>query len=107
MGILIQDTISLDNGLSANNTYGSFGDSTLSVEKITLDPEIDNHNRNFRVTCRGSIWTSKEYRDTLKPRIKTVSIRVDIEESQLGSNLYQILYTNWKSMYTNVSDSDN
>jgi len=106
MGIIIGDTITLDNGLSANNTYGSFGDSELIVQKIETDPESTDQNDSFRVSCRGSIWTTKEYRDSSKPKIHSVYVSVNIGEEHLNSNLYGILYTNWKNTYTNITDSE-
>ena len=34
MGILIEDTITLDNGLTCANTYGSLGTSHIIIEKV-------------------------------------------------------------------------
>lgn len=109
MGIIIGDTINLTNGLSASNTYGSFGDSILTVEKIEETTLDENQNENttysYRISCKGSIWTSIEYRNQKKPKIHLESIDISVETSQLNSNLYGILYTNWKNKYTSVSDS--
>ena len=115
MGIIIGDTITLDNGLSAQNTYGSFGESVLTVEKNLYPVEnttneegetIDqNTTSDFRVTCKGNIWTTKQYRDNSNPRIHAVNISINVQSSDLNSNLYGLLYSSWKSKYTTVSDS--
>ena len=36
MGIIIEDTITLSNGLSASNVYCSFYGSEISLEKIEI-----------------------------------------------------------------------
>lgn len=115
MGIIIGDTITLDNGLSAQNTYGSFGDSVLTVEKIItptetgVNEEDENNNEtptvDFRVNCKGNIWTTKQYRDSSRGRIHAVNVTITVQSSDLNSNLYGLLYSNWKSQYTTVSDS--
>ena len=115
MGIIIGDTITLDNGLSAQTTYGSFGESVLTVEKniypvedtTTEGGETINQNTtsDFRVTCKGNIWTTKQYRDISSPRIHAVNVSITVQSSDLNSNLYALLYANWKSKYTTVSDS--
>ena len=109
MGIIIGDTINLDNGLSAQNTYGSFGESQLTVEKNQDMRNEENNNESitneYRVFCKGSIWASKEYRDNSRVRIHAENINIRISSSELNGNLYGLLYNKWKSKYTTVSDS--
>ena len=109
MGIIIGDTLTLDNGLTANNTYGSFGEGQLIVEKnrvVTVDENNDETaTYDYRVSCKGSIWANKQYRDDTRERIHAQNISVTISSSELDGNLYVLLYTNWKSKYTTVSDS--
>jgi hypothetical protein len=109
MGIIIGDTITLDNGLTAQSTYGSFGDSILTLEKSRISTLDENNTEvityEYRLSCKGSIWSSKEYRDALKPKLHAENISIVVQPSQLNSNLYTILYTNWKSKYTTVTDS--
>ena len=109
MGIIIEDTITLDNGLTANNTYGSFGESELTLKKnevITLD-ESNNETTTYEyiVMCKGIIWSSKQYRDNSRTRLHAVNISITLNPSQLNSNLYTLLYNSWKTQYTTVSDS--
>lgn len=110
MGIIIGDTITLHNGLTANNTYGSFGEGQLLVEKnkvVTVDE--NNHETvklDYKVSCKGSLWINKQYRDNSRERLHAENISITIPSSELNRNLYGLLYTNWKSKYTTVSDSD-
>ena len=85
MGIIIGDTISLVNGLSAQNTYGSFGDSQLIIEKV---PELIDDGNNitssstpsYLLSCKGAIWTSQDYRNSLKTKIDAVNISMVITD---------------------------
>ena len=56
MGIIIGDTITLINGLSAQNTYGSFGDSILTLEKIeeiTVDENnVETPSNIYTLSCK-------------------------------------------------------
>ena len=109
MGIIIEDTITLDNGLTANNTYGSFGESELTLKKnevITLD-ESNNETTTYeyKVACKGIIWSSKQFRDNTRTRIHAENVSITLQSSQLNSNLYALLYNSWKTKYTTVSDS--
>lgn len=109
MGIIIGDTITLDNGLTANNTYGSFGESQLTLEKIEVVTSDESNNEiityEYNLMCKGIIWSSKQFRDNSRTRINAVNISMRLQSSQLNSNLYTLLYNSWKSQYTTVSDS--
>ena len=111
MGILIENTITLDNGLTCANTYGSLGTSHIIIEKVEeiigsdgIGEPIKQYTGNYSVTCIGSIWSTKEMRDSSSIRLMNIPIHLEITESQLTGNMYSILYSNWKSKYTNVKD---
>lgn len=107
MGIMIGDRIQLPNGLGAENTYGSFGPSEIHIEKVEND-ENDNDNDNglkqYRIYGRAMIWSSEQYRIEGRPPIDMVSIQVVLPESSLNNNIYYLLYSEWKSKYTNTTD---
>ena len=110
MGIIIGDTIVLSNGLSVSNTYGSFGDSPLTIEKsstITLDDnnvEVVTYD-GYKVFCKGSMWVDQACRINQKPKINGMNVEIKILESQLNNNLFALLYSEWNRSFTNVSDS--
>ena len=95
MGITIGDTLTLHSGLTATNTYGSFGLSEITIEK---------NGSSYFVTGKGRIWVNESAKNSSKPPITGMNVSVTINESQLSGNLYSILYTQWKTNYTSVSD---
>ena len=95
MGITIGDTITLHSGLTANNSYGSFGKSELIIEKVGSD---------YLVTCKGRIWANQTARNNNKSQIFSKNVSITINSSQLSGNFYSLLYTQWKSNYSSVSD---
>ena len=50
------------------------------------------------------IWSSEQYRIEGRPPIDMVSIQVVLPESSLINNIYYLLYSEWKSKYTNTTD---
>lgn len=114
MGIIIGDTIELSNGLTTTNSYGSIGFETVSVTK-QRDDSIETNGENREETTistykyilrgRGVIWTNKELRNKLKPKIKHENITITYEDdSFLSQNIYTLLYNQWKKNYTTVTD---
>lgn len=95
MGITIGDTITLACGLTNSNSYGSFGKSEIRIEK---------QDSNYLVSCRGLIWATESLRSQSKAHIGTQAVSITINSSQLTSNLYSLLYTEWKTNYSSVSD---
>jgi len=95
MGITIGDTITLKSSLTNTNSYGSFGDSDIFIEK---------NGSNYIIRGQGKIWASKTARDDNKLCIDAVNIQISIPESSLSNNLYSLLYTEWKTSYTTVSN---
>ena len=113
MGVTINDTILLDNGLSTNTGYGSFFRSNIVIEKEATigDPMDVNNNQytetgNIIITSNGHIWSSKDYRDTNKSIIRVDNVQTIVPISTLiSSNIYSLLYTEWKKKYTNIVDA--
>ena len=66
MGITINDTIVLDNGLSTNTSYGSFFKSNLTIEK-----EMQEMNTQGDIIAHLSeiFWVSRQF---IKKRLKIV-----------------------------------
>jgi hypothetical protein len=96
MGILIGDSITFTNGLSASNCYCSFYNNTINIEK--------NESSNYNISGSACIWVSKNFRDQNSPILDRVNIGVTITSSQLDTNVYTHLYNSLKSMYTNATD---
>ena len=113
MGIIIGDTIELSNGLRATNTYGTIGAETLTITKDRIDNIIDEVNGGetisprvrFTLRGRGSIWASKDLRNQYRPKLKTENIQIHYDDyTFLSQNVYTLLYNQWKTNYTTVTD---
>jgi hypothetical protein len=113
MGIIIGDTIELANGLNATNTYGTIGTETVSVTKERLEEvrsdenDSDNISYTFRFSLRGRgvIWASKDFRNQYRPKLKHENITIYFDnDTFLTQNLYTLLYNQWKTNYTTVTD---
>ena len=114
MGIIIGDTLELTNGLTVTNSYGSVGFETVTVTKQRNDSieineetgeETTTTTYNYILRGRGVIWATKELRNTLKPKLKheNISITYD-DDSFLSQNIYTLLYNQWKTNFTTVTD---
>jgi hypothetical protein len=113
MGIIIGDTIELANGLNATNTYGTIGTESISVTKERLEDVRsdengdDNISYRFRFSLRGRgvIWSSKDFRNQYRPKLKHENIQIYYDDDTfLTENLYTLLYNQWKTKFTTVTD---
>lgn len=113
MGIIIGDTIELANGLNATNTYGTIGTETITVTKERLEDirsdenGVDNISYSFRFSLRGRgvIWSSKDFRNQYRPKLKHENIQIYYDDDTfLTENLYTLLYNQWKTNFTTVTD---
>lgn len=118
MGIIIGDTIQLNNGLTVQNSYGSIGGDTVSVNKrrhpiyesegegVGAEVEtIKGYTETYQLSGRGVIWVNKEKRTNNSANIKYENINIDYNDSTfLSSNLYTLLYSKWKDNFTTVTD---
>jgi hypothetical protein len=127
MGIIIEDTIELNNGLSAQNTYGSIGNESVVVNKLIRPiysfPNIDEDEGDttsrqtitgqtitgytviYQLSGRGIIWVNKEKRQNSSLHLKYEDIIITYTDSTfLSSNIFTLLYTKWKENFTTVTD---
>lgn len=120
MGIIIEDTIELNNGLSAQNTYGCIGNESVVVNKrlqpiysetnidedeTTSGQTITGYTGIYQLSGRGIIWVNKEKRQNSPLHLKYEDIIITYTDSTfLSSNLYTLLYSKWKENFTTVTD---
>jgi hypothetical protein len=125
MGIIIGDTIELESGLTAQNTYGCIGNDSVIVNKlrtpiysetvdevtdengtITVSPQtITGYTETYQLSGRGVIWVNKEKRTNNSRHLKYENINITYTDSTfLSSNIYTLLYTKWKENFTTVTD---
>jgi len=124
MGIIIGDTIQLNNGLTVQNSYGCIGNVSVVLNKvrtpiyservdevtdengtITETPEITGYTETYQLSGRGVIWVNKEKRTNNSANLKYENIIINYNDTTfLSSNLYTLLYSKWKENFTTVTD---
>ena len=113
MGIIIGDTIELQNGLSVANSYGSVGYESVTSQNKNDTTEINEETGeetttttyNYILRGRGVIWATKELRNQLKPKLKHENIAITYDDDTfLSQNVYSLLYNQWKTNFTTVTD---
>jgi len=98
MGIIINDTITLNNGLTASSIYCSFGEGEIRIEK-----NRDNSSE-YDISGHYTIWVSKDFRINDKPSLTGGHISLTITSNDLNSNIYTLLYNELKTKYTSTTD---
>jgi len=98
MGIIINDTITLNNGLTASTIYCSFGEGEIRIEK-----NRDNTSE-YDISGHYTIWVSKDFRTNDKPCLDAGNISLKVTSSDLNSNIYTLLYNELKTKYTSTTD---
>ena len=124
MGLIVNDTITLDSGLPVTGGYLSFnGGQIISIEygvacslkAIQRPPDPANETTdgapgdpyaNVAYTISGtySLWATKDAKNKgLKP-LQTFRVDCGITKDQIGQSPFDILYQHVKSLYTAVED---
>jgi len=112
MGVIINETIALGNGLTVSNPYASVGENNIKVEKrvqennsFENDPETGEttttttFTTKYTIQGRFTMWVTPELRVSGSGIIG--SIRVDIEsDTPATGNIYELLYNKLKTMKT-------
>ena len=103
MGIIINDTLTFSNGTIATNTYASFKDSEIIIQKYYTNGN-DTTNYTFYLKSLYTIYINKEYRLQNKPFLEIKNISFKITSSDLSIDPYILLYNHLKTLYTNTTD---
>jgi len=122
MGIIIGDTLKLNNGLTVKNAYGTIGSESIVIRKETTtdyktnvtnetngtngtNEIIETHIIKYHVLGHGRIWVSKDFRNENKEVLLADNLRLSFDDTSfLTQNIYKLLYDEWKKKYSNVSD---
>ena len=106
MGIIINDTLTLTNGTTATNTYASFKDSEIKIQKYYTNQINQNDITNYKFYLKSlyTIYINKEYRLQNKPFLEIKKISFKITSSDLSIDPYILLYNHLKTLYTNTTD---
>ena len=108
MGVTLNETITLSNGLTATNPYASLGENDIRVEKqvreeSNLDPETDvetvTTTTKYILQGRFTMWVSQALRTSGSRDIDGFSVSVE-SDTPLTGNVYDLLYNKLKTMKT-------
>ena len=112
MGVIINETITLGNGLTVTNPYASVGENDIKVEKkvqenssYETNPETGEATTTTTTTTkyivegRFSMWVSPELRVSGSRDIGRIQVQVESDTPATG-NIYELLYNKLKTMKT-------
>jgi hypothetical protein len=107
MGVIINETITLANGLTVTNPYASVGENDIRVEK-----KVENRNytsnvsettttstTKYIVEGRFTMWVTPELRVSGSRDIGGIRVEVESDTPATG-NIYELLYNKLKTMKT-------
>ena len=104
MGLINKDIFQNRFGQELINTYISIGNNNIELKKEIEYDESNNIIEFYTLTTVFNIWLSKETRNNHKSSFSSCVIRKVLSGDEITSNLYNILYTEVKKIYTNVTD---
>ena len=93
MGVIINETITLTNGLTVTNPYASVGVNDIRIEK-----RVDN-NPQYTIEGRFTMWVSQALRASGSGDIGCILVRIGSNTPATG-NIYELLYNKFKTMKT-------
>src|SRR5210317_834527 len=106
MGVIIDETITLSNGLTATNPYASMGENDIKVEKRvreerSRDPETDvetvTTTTKYILEGRFTMWVSQALRASGSRDIGGFGVTIE-SDTPLTGNVYDLLYNKLKTM---------
>jgi len=108
MGVIINETITLSNGLTVTNPYASVADNDIRVHKRVQ--ENSSHNAEtggetvttttkYILQGRFTMWVTPELRVSGSVNIGSIQVEVESKTPPTG-NLYELLYNKLKTMKT-------
>jgi hypothetical protein len=112
MGVIINETITLANGLTVTNPYASVGENDIRMEKRVeenmsdeTDPETGEMTTTTTTTTkyivegRFTMWVTPELRVSGSRDIGGIQVQVESDTPATG-NIYELLYNKLKTMKT-------
>ena len=109
MGVIINETITLDNGLTVTNPYASLEQNKITIEKkVDMTRTVYNREtgKNTQLTIikyvvfgRFNMWLTQEMSVSGKKNIGDVNVVIETDTPPTG-NIYDLLYNKLKTMKT-------
>jgi hypothetical protein len=89
MGIIQNDSLTLENGIEISNTYASFATNSIQI--------ISSANNVVSVNGTLTTWANQAARIDNKVSIKNESFYFSIEKSSLTDDLFKLMYEKYKT----------
>ena len=106
MGVIINETITLANGLTVTNPYASVGENDIKVEKrveenrtYAIETETVTYTTKYIVEGRFTMWVTPELRVSGSRDIGGIQVKIESDTPATG-NIYELLYNKLKTMKT-------
>ncbi len=101
MGVTINETIRLSNGLTVTNPYTSVGENDIRIEKRLdenhdYDSETTTVTTRYVINCRFTMWVTHALRTSGARDIGGIGVEV-VSETPPTGNVYGLLYAKLKS----------
>jgi len=114
MGITVNETYYIENGMSVNSYYACLDDKSLDIHKNVernvlrynndTPPRLEEYNKaEYIITARFKLYVSKEAYLKKKPYIEYKTIILKYNEAQTG-NIYDLIYAKFKEGLTDFQD---
>ena len=97
MGVIINETITLANGLTVTNPYASVGENDIRVEKRV--ERLPAKTTRYIVEGLFTMWVSPELRVSGSRDIGNIRVEIESKTPPTG-NVYELLYNKLKTMKT-------
>lgn len=96
MGVIINETITLSNGLNVTDPYASLFTNDIRIEK-----RVEKVSTTTKYTLDGCfcMWVNKDMRNDNKGSIGHIPVRIESTTPFTG-NVYDTLYNKLKTMKT-------
>ena len=101
MGILVADEKKFNSGLVLSNFVVSVKGCIMEVTKM---PFTTPHISTYRIFYKVYYYLSQSAYDSNSEPLETEVKHLDIEEGNISSNIFTLIYNNIKSEYNDTTD---
>lgn len=97
MGIIVANSVQLKNGIKKQNCYFCVGNEPIITNKISED--------NYVITTNVLIYYDKNARATNSQVLERKKVSVFVNETELSTNAYTLIYDELKKQYPFIKNS--
>ena len=103
MGFIINDSLTLSNGLVVTGAYASLMAQPIVIEKeLPYLAGATGTNLSWTVTARYNLWVNKDTAGKSLPYIEQKVVKTDIDPAK--QSVFPVLYAAMKAQYKSTTD---